>query len=81
MAKHKLTKSKKQKATVETVPGVQFEETPIDGATPAEVEEQAPAMAENSPEEGVSVVETEGSSRIGRRGGPRGRKNVLWGRN
>lgn len=59
MAKHKLTKSKKQKATVETVPGVQFEETPIDGATPAEVEEQAPAMAENSPDDGVSAVETE----------------------
>ena len=59
MAKHKLTKSKKQKAAVETVPGVQFEETPIDGATPAEVEEQAPVAVENSPEEGAAPAEVE----------------------
>lgn len=58
MAKHKISKSKKQRASTEPVPGVNFEETPIEDATPVEAKEpvaEAALEGEKAPSEAEEV--------------------------
>ena len=58
MAKHKISKSKKQRASTEPVPGVNFEETPIEDVTPVEAKNpvaEAAQEGEKAPSEAEEV--------------------------